>query len=57
MDNQSKIKTFLYNLNTENYAAADKELAQVIKNKLNARFQEAYARAEQNFAKHKRGSK
>ncbi len=50
MTNEAQIQKFLYHLNTDNYAEADKTLAKVIKDKLNTRFHEAYEKAEEIFS-------
>jgi hypothetical protein len=38
---QGKIQKFLYSLSTENYAAANREMREIIQQKVNTRFADA----------------
>jgi hypothetical protein len=47
---QSRIQKFLYNLSTENYAEANKQLNQTIKDKIDIRFSEAIEKVKKQYA-------
>jgi hypothetical protein len=50
---QSKIHKFLYNLSTENYNGANIELKDILKRKVNDRFQAALEQVKQADPKNK----
>ncbi len=52
-DTKSKISKMIYHLGTENRAAANKELRQIIEDKVKIQFDKQYQKVKDTFSKEK----